>query len=125
MALSKGDRAGVSSTSWIPALDGIRGIAILLVMFFHYSDILNGRKIVQHVVRSVSELGWTGVDLFFVLSGFLITGILLDSQGTENYFSKFYARRSLRIFPLYFFSVSVERWFFHTRTWRSACRSAR
>jgi peptidoglycan/LPS O-acetylase OafA/YrhL len=90
---------------WMPPLDGLRGLAILLVMLFHYGTALNRSKLPQHALSIVAELGWTGVDLFFVLSGFLITGILLDSRGADNYFSSFYFRRVLRIFPLYYFSL--------------------
>lgn len=75
----------------IPGLDGLRAVAILLVFAYH-----------SHMI----EFGWAGVQLFFVLSGFLITGILLDmkdSLSTREYFTKFYGRRFLRIFPLYYF----------------------
>ena len=72
-------------------LDGLRGLAIAAVFAFHY-------RIVPH---SPGEWGWAGVDLFFVLSGFLITGILFDSLGEDHYFRNFYIRRALRIFPLY------------------------
>ncbi len=84
----------------IPALDGLRGIAILLVMLYHftraYLHSLSG------VLYQFSDVGWCGVDLFFVLSGFLITGILCDAKNDEHYFQKFYMRRVLRIFPLYY-----------------------
>lgn len=89
----------------IPELDGIRGIAILLVLICHYwvgtikSD---PNSMVSHLTRRLS-LTWSGVDLFFVLSGFLIAGILIDNRHARNYFSAFYVRRMCRIFPLYFF----------------------
>lgn len=92
----------------IPALDGLRGLAILMVMLFHFSLNLDGHAWVENAFRSpVRDFGWTGVDLFFVLSGFLITGILVDARGAQNYFSAFYARRALRIFPLYYFSLAA------------------
>jgi len=72
-------------------LDGLRGIAITAVFCFHY----------RIEPQSPGEWGWVGVDLFFVLSGFLITGILFDSLGEAHYFTNFYMRRALRIFPLY------------------------
>jgi peptidoglycan/LPS O-acetylase OafA/YrhL len=86
----------------IDSLDGIRGIAILLVVFFHYLPVNPANPF-----SAIAGLGWTGVDLFFVLSGFLITGILYDTRGSSNFFKVFYARRALRIFPLYFFVVGL------------------
>jgi peptidoglycan/LPS O-acetylase OafA/YrhL len=85
----------------IPELDGLRGMAILLVLVGHFfavpgigaASLLNGYWF---------RLGWTGVDLFFVLSGFLIGGILLGARGSPNYFKTFYARRFFRIIPLYY-----------------------
>ncbi|MGQ0735705.1 MAG: acyltransferase family protein [Acidobacteriota bacterium] len=87
-----------------PALDGLRGIAILLVLFHHYS-ILTPETMAGGILKHLSIVGWSGVDLFFVLSGFLITGILIDARGSDRYFASFYMRRTLRIFPLYYLVV--------------------
>jgi peptidoglycan/LPS O-acetylase OafA/YrhL len=86
----------------VPALDGIRGCAILFVIAFHaHAVFLNPSEIPAPLFRLLA-LGWSGVDLFFVLSGFLITGILLDSRGKPGFFRAFYKRRARRILPLYF-----------------------
>jgi peptidoglycan/LPS O-acetylase OafA/YrhL len=88
----------------IPQLDGLRGVAIAIVIIFHYVDFAvdyGSPRILNYLVRPTS-LGWSGVDLFFVLSGFLIGGILLDARESPNYFRVFYRRRVCRIFPVYF-----------------------
>ena len=94
------------SAKHLPELDGIRGVAILLVLMFHFLGVITPAMARQSGVllamRRVGGMGWCGVDLFFVLSGFLITGILLDTKSTGRFFRNFYARRTLRIFPLYY-----------------------
>lgn len=85
-------------------LDGVRGIAILTVFLYDCLKYPAG-GILAFGLRKASTAGWVGVDLFFVLSGFLITGILLDSRGKTGYLSSFLARRACRIFPLYFLSL--------------------
>src|SRR5271157_2835793 len=100
----------------IPQLDAVRGLAVLLVLL-HNTDMYPSLHL-----GLLSGNGWMGVDLFFVLSGFLITGILVDTKQSEGYFRNFYARRCLRIWPLYysalFFMFVVVRFLspseFHT-----------
>jgi peptidoglycan/LPS O-acetylase OafA/YrhL len=84
-----------------PELDGLRGVAILLVLVNNFYDGPSNGGL-DYVVYHLAKSGWVGVDLFFVLSGFLITGILCDTRNSERYFRNFYARRVLRIFPLYY-----------------------
>ena len=86
----------------MPQLDGVRGIAILMVVacqYFHFADI---PAIQIHPLVRLAALGWTGVDLFFVLSGFLLGGLLLDHKGHPHYYRRFYLRRVGRILPLYY-----------------------
>jgi peptidoglycan/LPS O-acetylase OafA/YrhL len=90
-----------AQAGFIPALDGLRGIAIILVMLHHFTY-YRPTAGVDALIGDVLFFFWTGVDLFFVLSGFLITGILLDTRDNQHYFTTFYARRILRIFPLYY-----------------------
>lgn len=88
----------------VQELDGVRGFAILMVMALHFvcSQITQSRSWLESLAARLTGYGSWGVDLFFVLSGFLITGILWDSRGNPHYFRTFYARRTLRIFPLYY-----------------------
>src|SRR5882724_871717 len=87
----------------IPELDGIRGAAIGMVVFYHYlvETAVVQRGSLSWYLLVPARLGWTGVDFFFVLSGFLIGGILLDARNARNYFPVFYARRFFRIVPIY------------------------
>ena len=85
-----------------PALDGLRGVAILLVYIFHYGGGLRSTNPFVHALGYFAETGWTGVILFFALSGFLITGSLWDSRDERDVLRNFYTRRVLRIFPLYY-----------------------
>ncbi len=85
----------------IPILDGVRGLAILLVMG-HHLFVMKPATWLDRQLAQIAHNGWWGVDLFFVLSGFLITGILFDSKHKAHYFRNFYARRTVRIFPLYY-----------------------
>lgn len=110
MSDSLSNRAGFSdegrvirSGVHLPLLDGLRGLAILMVLvchFVHYDERAAG--VVGNAFNKLAGYGWLGVDLFFVLSGFLITGILYDTKGAESFFKYFYVRRALRIFPLYY-----------------------
>jgi peptidoglycan/LPS O-acetylase OafA/YrhL len=88
----------------IPELDGLRGLAILLVLLGHYIGVANRAPLLPllHHFLGVFGAGWIGVDLFFVLSGFLIGGILLDARSSANYFRTFYTRRVFRILPVYY-----------------------
>src|SRR5436190_4307303 len=121
---SRGDCSGTPSTSaWsqacvrqnlllmkrIAQLDGVRGIAILLVLLWHYFAYpasVTSSKVVAQASQALS-LTWTGVDLFFVLSGFLIAGIILEHRESSNFFQVFYVRRICRIFPLYFLLLGL------------------
>lgn len=86
-------------TTRLPALDGLRGIAVASVVLFHFTRPLQ----FPDRLHSLFAMGWTGVDLFFVLSGFLIGGILVDNKDSVNLWRVFYLRRAFRILPLYYF----------------------
>jgi len=98
----------LTSAQRIPALDGLRGIAIGLVIVYHTVFRLPAAEGgVLATILAAARLAWTGVDLFFVLSGFLIGGILLDAVGSPHYFKTFYLRRAYRILPVYFVLMGV------------------
>jgi peptidoglycan/LPS O-acetylase OafA/YrhL len=108
MALVSSEQAAVAARSrqvsgHLLALDGVRGLAILMVVCSHaFESNYESRAGIVSFLGNLFYYGLFGVDLFFVLSGFLITGILYDSLQDNGYFRKFYARRALRIFPLYY-----------------------
>ncbi len=85
-----------------PALDGLRGIAILLVYLFHYGGGLRSTHLAVRAFGRLTQAGWVGVQLFFALSGFLITRLLWADLPHAHVLRNFYARRALRILPLYF-----------------------
>jgi peptidoglycan/LPS O-acetylase OafA/YrhL len=99
-------------------LDGLRGVAIVLILLLHFTIYGIERPAAgpAGILYRLIQTGWVGVDLFLVLSGFLITGILLRAKGRERFFLNFYARRTLRIFPLYFgflvIAVVILPWIF-------------
>jgi peptidoglycan/LPS O-acetylase OafA/YrhL len=91
----------------LPALDGVRGLAILLVLLYHFVAQTTATNAFERAINWPLSYGLLGVDLFFVLSGFLITGILYDAREQPRYFRNFYMRRVLRIFPLYYGVLAV------------------
>ena len=105
------DKTPVRASMHIPELDGIRALAVWMVLGDHVIDGWPlpeaARAAIPHWMMFILGHGWLGVDLFFILSGFLITGILLDSREKPGYFRNFYARRFLRIIPLYFTVIGV------------------
>jgi peptidoglycan/LPS O-acetylase OafA/YrhL len=94
----------------LPALDGVRAIAILMVIVYHSVNGLPGMTRAQTLFLDLAGAGWVGVDLFFVLSGFLITGILMDARHSSHMLRNFYARRSLRIVPVYVAFLLFSLW---------------
>lgn len=98
-----------SSGTRIPELDGLRGLAILLVLGFHFinNTLSDLQDKVSRFLTQVTSVGWAGVDLFFVLSGFLIGSILIRQKRSKNYFRTFYIRRLVRIVPNYYLLLVI------------------
>lgn len=100
--------AGRPSSRHLAELDGIRGLAILMVMALHFiCTAIVPQNLFERILAKGTAYGAWGVDLFFVLSGYLITGILWDTRRSGNYLRSFYGRRTLRIFPLYYGVLAV------------------
>lgn len=99
--------ATAASLRHIPALDGLRALAILLVIPHNVDLLRPPLPLAAYPIALLMHSGWIGVQLFFVLSGFLITGNLLDTRGSANYFRVFFGRRALRILPLYLAVLSL------------------
>jgi peptidoglycan/LPS O-acetylase OafA/YrhL len=101
---------------FVPELDGLRGLAVLGVIFYHCHPRFEGTPL-----HYASLWGWAGVNLFFVLSGFLITSILLESREKPRYFRNFYGRRALRIWPVYVLVLGIvyaqSDWFIGPKPW--------
>ena len=102
-----GKRPEPDLTRHMPVLDGVRGLAILAVLLFHFVVPVRPQGRIDAAITWLFTYGALGVDLFFVLSGFLITGILYDSRTDPAYFRNFYMRRLLRIFPLYYGVLAI------------------
>jgi peptidoglycan/LPS O-acetylase OafA/YrhL len=95
--------------TYIPGLDGVRGIAALMIMFLHLVPNYNSpAHPFLSILRKLAIIGQCGVPLFFVLSGFLITRILLHAKNHPSYFKQFYLKRVLRIFPLYYLYLVIN-----------------
>jgi peptidoglycan/LPS O-acetylase OafA/YrhL len=118
MSSTRPDHLAIDDTSarsvlarHMPGLDLLRGLAILAVIVFHgfayVAPAFPWHNSLARTLFHLTSLGWTGVNLFFTLSGFLITGNLIDSEGKANYYSRFYIRRALRILPAYFLILIV------------------
>jgi len=105
--------------SYLPELDGLRGLAILAVVLYH----CDYKQLERTRVHGAVAWGWTGVDLFFVLSGFLITANLLGARDKPRYFHNFHARRVLRIWPVYLLTLAVvylnAPWFVGPSVWEA------
>lgn len=91
----------------IPTLDGIRGLAITMVLCVHFFMSYKPQNFLELAIQKISAHGNLGLDLFFMLSGFLITGILLDTKSSAHYLRNFLVRRFLRIFPLYYLVLAL------------------
>ena len=89
----------------LPALDGLRGLAVIMVFVYHYGGGTHSSVRAMQIFGFYNKGGWGGVTLFFILSGFLITGILWDSFDDPHWWRNFYMRRTLRIFPLYYATI--------------------
>jgi len=105
----KTNNNGVNFKRRLPELDGVRGCAIALVLVWHYiqNQIHAETGSLSAYLKQAIGFTWSGVDLFFVLSGFLIAGILLDNRDKPHYFKAFYMRRACRILPLYYLNLGL------------------
>ena len=90
-----------------PALDGLRGVAILLVYVFHYGGGLRSANPAVRAFGHLTQAGWVGVELFFALSGFLITGLLWENRNEPHALPHFFARRALRVLPVYYGALAA------------------
>ena len=95
-------RSATALPAHLPTLDGVRAIAIVGVLLYHATLGLRAEGAAGSALLTLAGAGWMGVDLFFVLSGFLITGILLETKGSDGYYRTFAVRRALRILPVYY-----------------------
>lgn len=103
------ESARKSAAERVPELDGLRGVAVLVVVISHYLGVVtitSNPPWLQKFLWSL-RIGWSGVDLFFVLSGFLIGGILLDARESKTYYKTFYMRRVFRILPVYYLWIAL------------------
>jgi peptidoglycan/LPS O-acetylase OafA/YrhL len=110
----------------IPELDGVRGLACLQVLLLHYvaHQVDMGQSWLGRQAGHLVGMGWTGVDLFFVLSGFLLGGILLDYRRSPGALKVFYVRRACRILPIYFAWFALLLVLIHVPTVVALCTSS-